>query len=204
MKKRIRHHVNPLSYYYLSFTPDAIPVNSNSLEVELGCAEGDFLFRREKVAPGSLIAGVEIRNELVDMINDKAARLKVPVIGIYANLNVHAEVIFKPQSVDRFFVNFPDPWFKTYQHKRRVVTPALLKIMINSLKPHGEIFFQSDIFDVSLDAMAVLEEFGSPKLSNVAGEWSFYPTNPFNARTRREEKVISEGNRVWRILYRLS
>ena len=68
--------------------------------------------------------------------------------------------------------------------------------------PDGELLFQSDVFDLALDAMAVLEQ--EPGLRNVRGEWSFLPQNPYGVQSLREVRVQERGLPVWRMLYRRS
>jgi tRNA (guanine-N7-)-methyltransferase len=98
------------------------------------------------------------------------------------------------------YVNFPDPWFKTRHRNRRVLDPALASDLAGVLRPGGELFFQSDVFDLSLDAMSVLED--EPRLANVFGPWSFTKQdNPYGTRTTREERVLEDGKPVWRMLY---
>ncbi len=206
--KRIRHHVNPLALQYLDFDPAPLPDLSSAsvVEVELGCAEGDFLFDRVRDTSGDvLIVGLEIRRKLVDRINEKAARMGLAhrLVAVFANLNVHIPEIFPPASVDRFFFNFPDPWFKNSQKKRRVVSRQVVEELIKALKPGGQILFQSDVFDIALDAMYSFEAFGCPPLVNESGEWSFIRHNPFGTMSRRERHVTEDGTRVWRILYSL-
>ncbi len=203
MSKRLRHHVNPLSQQYLAFTPKNLTPPGEVLEVELGCAEGEFLFRRASQKPGHHVVGIEIRRDLVAKINTMALDLPPGqrVEAIFANLNIHIPTLFAPASVDRFFINFPDPWFKKQHHKRRVVTPELLAELCEALRPGGELFFQSDIFDLALDALSVIEEFGEGLVHNVRGPWSFFPHNPYGVPTRREVHVSEKGGDIWRILY---
>ena len=208
MARRIRHHVNPLALQYLAFDPAPLPDLSGArrVEVELGCAEGDFLFDRIKDTPDDvLVIGLEIRRKLVERINERARMMGIShrLVAVYANLNVHLDTIFPPSSVDTFFFNFPDPWFKNSQKKRRVVTPEVARSIVRALKPGGRLLFQSDVFDIALDAMYSFEVFASPPLDNEAGEWSFYRENPFGTRSRRERHVTEESKRVWRILYSL-
>ena len=75
--------------------------------------------------------------------------------------------LFADGSVRRFFLNFPDPWFKSRQHKRRVIGPALMADVARALAPGGELFVQTDIFALALEAMAALEE--APAFVNVDG-----------------------------------
>jgi hypothetical protein len=57
------------------------------------------------------------------------------------------------------------------------------------------------VFDLALDAMAVLED--APALfANVAGPWSFVRDNPYGARSLREVRCEDRQMRIWRMCYR--
>jgi tRNA (guanine-N7-)-methyltransferase len=199
-QRRIRHHVNPLRSDLLTTAPAPLCLPPGPLEVELGCADARFLFERAPRYPGTQFVGLEIRREWVERVNRKAAGLGLPnLVAVFANINADLEVLFSPGQVDRFFVNFPDPWWKRSQHKRRVMTPELARLLCTLLRPGGELFFQSDVFELALPAMAVLEQ--TPGLENACGEWSFLRENPYRAQTLREVRVLERGRRVWRMLY---
>lgn len=173
------------------------------LEVELGCADAQFLFQLARRDPNTRYVGVEIRRPHVDDVNQRAAEEGLGRLSaVFAHINLDLPAIFAGHPVRRFYINFPDPWFKRAQHKRRIVTPELVDTLLSLLIPQGEIFFQSDVFDLALDAMAVLE--CEPRLANASprGEWSFYGDSPFSARSLREDRVTAHGDPVWRILYR--
>lgn len=201
MGVRVRHHVNPYRSKLLSLAPARLELAAGPLEVELGCADAQFLFQLAEADPDTNYVGVELRQPHVEDVNRRAqlaglARLR----AVHAHINVDLPQLFKGQSVRRFYVNFPDPWFKRTQHKRRAMTPEVGEVLIRLLEPGGELFFQSDIFELALDAMAVLETL--PALHNVAGEWSFLRQNPYPARSLREDRVGATGLPIWRILYR--
>ncbi len=195
---RVRHHVNPLKGAFWGKRPP--PVAGEDLEVEIGCADAQFLFERAAADPARRYVGIEIREELVAQVNRQAAAIGAPVAAVFAHANLHLEDLFAPGSVARFYVNFPDPWFKRRHHKRRVVDSALARAMATRLRPDGEVFFQSDIWDVALDAMAALET--EPMLVNRAGAWSFWRRgNSYGARSRREVWCEERGLPIWRIAY---
>jgi len=119
---------------------------------------------------------------------------------VFANMTVDLPRLFGPASVTRFHLNFPDPWFKTRQHKRRVMSPQLVRDLHALLAADGEVHVATDIFEIALDAMAELEG----TFTNVAGAWSFLRESPFGARSRRELQCRDEGTRIWRMAYRLT
>ena len=70
------------------------------------------------------------------------------------------------------------------------------------LRPGGDLLVQSDVWDIALDAMAVIEG-RDDAFENVRGPWSFWRgPNPFGVRSWRESHCEDEGLPIWRILYR--
>ncbi|HXI59899.1 MAG TPA: hypothetical protein VNO55_27720 [Polyangia bacterium] len=201
--RRVRQHVNPLKSDLLEIDVARVQAPAGTtLEVELGSAEAHFLMDRANGHPGRSCVGIEIRREVVARANKacQAAGL-TNVHSVFANISVDMPRLFAPGSVQRFFLNFPDPWWKSRQHKRRVVSAGLIADMVQALAPGGEIFVQTDIFAIALEAMAALEGEGSGRLRNAAGDWSFYRDNPFAACSRRERQCQGEGTPIWRLLF---
>src|SRR5262249_46472475 len=125
MPRRIRHHVNPLKLEYVTTGAQrlALPVE-RPIEVELGSADGQWLFERAARDANRVLIGVEIRRPLVEAVNRRASALGLEqrVRAVYANLASELDALFADQAIDRFVLNFPDPWFKRRHHKRRVVS----------------------------------------------------------------------------------
>ncbi len=202
--RRVRQHVNPLKSDLLEIDVQPIDVPAGApLEVELGSAEAHFLMDRATAQPATtFFVGVEIRREVVARANKACTAAGLGnVRSVFANMSVDLPYLFTPGSVQRFFVNFPDPWWKARQHKRRVVSTGLTDEMLRALAPGGEIFVQTDIFAIALEAMATLESEPSGRLRNAAGAWSFTRANPYRAQSRRERQCHDEGTPIWRLLF---
>ena len=123
---RTRQHVNPLSMAFETYRGPK-RIWTSPLEVEIGCADAQFLFERAAREPERHYVGLEIRENLVADVNKKAEQLGAPVSGIFCNANHHLSSIFEEASVDRVYLNFPDPWFKKKHHKRRMINGELLE-----------------------------------------------------------------------------
>jgi tRNA (guanine-N7-)-methyltransferase len=197
---RIRQHVNPLKsdFFGIPLAALELPVGA-PVEVELGSAEAWFLMDRAVESPAGHYIGVEIRRELAWTANAESAKRGLGNVHcVFANMTVDLPRLFAPASITRFHLNFPDPWFKSRQHKRRVMSPALVTDLKALLAPGGEVHVASDIFEIALDAMAELE----PDFENLAGPWTFLRESPFSARSRREIQCRDEGTKIWRMAYR--
>jgi tRNA (guanine-N7-)-methyltransferase len=201
---RIRQHVNPLRSDFLQIKLERLClVDSRSVDVELGSAEAHFLMERAVEDPERSYIGVEIRQELVKETNAICKeRGLVQVHSVFANMSVDLPRLFTPGSVNRFFINFPDPWWKVRQRKRRVVSEELVDTLLPLLRPDGEVHVATDIFDIALDAMAVLERENPRHFFNLHEPWSFLRRSGFSARSRRERHCEKEGIRIWRLAYR--
>lgn len=199
---RRRQHVNPLGLGFESFRgrrPD-LPAG-RPVELEIGCAEAEFLFERAARESDRTYLGLEIRHELVDEVNRRAERARLPVRAVFGHANHHLADLFPPARVARVFVNFPDPWFKRRHHKRRLMDDDLARAIHRILEPGGDLLFQSDVWDVALDAMAVLDTLDH-LFRNCAGAWSFWRArNPYGARSWREAHCEEAGLPIWRLLY---
>lgn len=204
MSVRVRHHVNPQRPALQNIAPPRLELAPGPIEIELGCADAQFLFQLAEKDPHTQYVGIEIRRPLVDDVNQRAQEQGLfHLRAVYAHINVDLPRLLAGHRVHRFYINFPDPWFKRAQQKRRLLSPHTAELgeqLVQFLVPGGELFFQTDIFDLALDAMAVLESV--PGLVNVSGEWSFTKHNPYPARSLREDRVTLEGGSIWRILYR--
>ena len=201
--RRVRQHVNPLLLRYR--TPRTARLTlppGDEIEVELGCAEAQFLFERAERHPERGYVGLEIREELVRSVNERAQAIGAPVVAAFSNINVDLQHMFEAGAVARAFINFPDPWFKTRHHKRRLMEDDLVVGCHHILREGGELLFQSDVWDLALDALEVLERHPD-RFENLAGAWSFWKEpNPYGVRSRREQGCEEEGAPVWRIFYK--
>jgi tRNA (guanine-N7-)-methyltransferase len=201
---RVRLHVNPLKSDLLEIAevPRIAAPPGIAIEVELGAAEAHFLIDRARDDRGTQFVGIEIRRELVGATNVEFQRMGLDhVRSVFANMSVDMPRLFADASVQRFFLNFPDPWFKSRQHKRRVIGPGLVREIARALAIGGELFVQTDIFALALDAMAALEA-EPATFVNAREPWTFLRASPFAAKSRRERQCEQEGARVWRLLYR--
>jgi tRNA (guanine-N7-)-methyltransferase len=200
---RIRHHVNPLSAGMIEPRRVRLELPSDrEIEVEIGCADAQFLFERAAQGTARCEVGLEIRRDLVALVNRRAAAAGLDVRAFFSNVNVDMPYLFGDGQVARFFVNFPDPYFKRDQHKRRVMQDGLPDELWRALAPGGELFFQSDVWDLALEAMDTLER-REDLFANAAGAWSFWKAgNPYGCRSKRESDCAELGRPVWRMMYR--
>lgn len=198
---RIRQHVNPTQLHFTRFRGERPPLDGRLVELEIGCADAQFLFERAAADPSRLYVGVEIREDLTLLVNKRARRDGLPVHAVFCQAQLHIKEVFPAGSVERVYVNFPDPWFKRRHHERRMVDDVLAEQIAHALRPGGELFVQSDVWDIALDAMSTFDS--DERFVNQSGEWSFWKQgNPYGVRSWREQNAEETGLSIWRIMYR--
>jgi tRNA (guanine-N7-)-methyltransferase len=198
---RIRQHVNPLGLHFEEFRGELPELSrGRTIEVEIGCADAQFLFERAARDPTRIYVGLEIRRDLVALVNRRARALGLPVHAVFCQAQLHLVDIFGLGRVDRVYVNFPDPWFKRRHQNRRMVDPVLADGIASVARGGAEVFVQTDVWDIALDAMSALERDG--RFANAVGEWSFWRGgNPYGVRSWREQHAEEHGLPIWRMLY---
>jgi tRNA (guanine-N7-)-methyltransferase len=200
----------PRPYHDAPRLPDGERIDLASLakgdwvEIELGPGRGWFLVERADVEPRAALIGLEIRRKWAAIVDARlAARGLSERARIFAEDARFALPRLGPDgSVRRFFVSFPDPWWKKRHAKRLLVREGFLDDIARLLEPGGELFVQTDVEEracgyeqlVSLDDRFVPAGAppGSPRL----------PDHPYVARSPRERRAIADGLPVHRMLWK--
>jgi len=160
------------------------------LRVEFGCGKGRFTADTAAAEPDVLFVAVErVPDAMVVAMERVCARglANVRFIDIDA---VHAPEIFAPGEVARIYINFPDPWPKKKQFKRRLTAPSFLKLYETILAPGGEIWFKTDnrpLFEWSL------ETFAANGWQTAEVTFDLHADGPVGVMTDYEAKFYGEG-----------
>ncbi len=198
---RRRQHVNSLAYEFEILHGQKPTLETNRrLEIEIGCADAQFLFERAEQCPNNQYVGFEVRKSLVDEVNARA-KGKYPVQAVFCNANHHLRKMLPQNAAAVAYLNFPDPWFKRRHHKRRVITQELGEDLHGVLAPQGEVLIQTDIWALAIEAMEVFERLDS-LYTNCLTPWTFWKqAHPYGARSWREAYCERNQRKIWRIRY---
>ena len=205
---RVRQHVNPLSKKYQ--TP-LIPPNWEKvyqdpnlpLHLDLGCGWGQFLSSIAQLQPEVNFLGLEIREPLVQEANFRRDQLGLTnLYYLFCNINNALPVLLEslPTGVLQCVtIQFPDPWFKKRQAKRRIVQPELVEILATHLVEGGIVFLQSDVEAVAVEMRDRFEEHSAFQIQH---QERWLSANPLPVPTEREKYTLSHGDPVYRTLLR--
>ncbi|MDX2256552.1 MAG: tRNA (guanosine(46)-N7)-methyltransferase TrmB [Pseudanabaenaceae cyanobacterium bins.39] len=207
-RARVREHVNPLAQKYaVAIAPpiwtDIYANCQQPLSLDIGSARGRYILQMAQLKPDWNFLGLEIREPLVDRCNQVRDELGLRNLHyIFCNANVSLRGLLPNRSLHEVTIQFPDPWFKRRQQKRRTVQPELVAVLADLLVPDAPVFLQSDVYEVALDMRQIFE--ANPNFINLAGVGNFADDQlfPEHIPTERESSVISQGLPVYRSYFR--
>lgn len=128
--------------------------------LEIGCGQAGFLLDMSKNKPKEFFLGVEINRNAFAMAVKHASLVKNEINNFYI-LNSPIEKlfeIFKNEQFSNIYINFPDPWPRKKEHKKRLTYITRLNEYYKFLKKGGQIFFRSDNVDLFNDSLKYFQE----------------------------------------------
>ena len=200
-KTRHRRHANPFAFRQEVMRPDYVAIYGRiaPIEVEIGFGKGQFTLALAAARPEVNILGLEIREFLVEgLIADAATQGLRNLHGIHCNANTALRQLFGVGEVSRFYVHFPDPWFKKRHTKRRVINQETAAMLRELLRADGEIHAMTDYEPIALDMMECLETAG---FSNTVGRYALAPQSTTGFSSEREDWHLSQGDPVYRMRF---
>ncbi|MBN1961724.1 MAG: tRNA (guanosine(46)-N7)-methyltransferase TrmB [Deltaproteobacteria bacterium] len=201
-RRRYRQHGNPFNLHLPIKTIDlnAIFKRLAPIAIDVGCGSGAFTLELAKQHPEWNIVGIEIRQHLVDCINNEASTLGLANIhALLANINLHLEAIIPPQSVIWVSINFPDPWYKKRHQKRRVVNQEWVKLLKTRLVTGAQIHCMTDYQPIAEEIKNIFESIKG--FINLDGSGNFAHTTTSGIISERERTHLRRGESIYRLRF---
>ena len=166
------------------------------LWLEIGFGGGEHLVHMASLYPQIGIIGCE------PYVNGIAMLLgKIRAAGV-TNLAIHpADVrelfdVLPTASVEKCFLNYPDPWPKARHHRRRFVNPDYLNALARVMAPGAELRVATDIADYVRQTLEEVPKAGFDLISQHDSPWQDWIS------TRYEQKALREGRPPHYLTYR--
>ena len=177
--------------YVDRLNPHEIFGRNAPLQVDLGCGDGSFLCALAERMPQKNFLGVERMLGRVRSAARKAASIdNVRVLRVETFYAVR--YLLPAQSVEAFYLLFPDPWPKRRHHCRRIVTSDFLDAVSAALAENGILRIvtdQSEYFEHICRCAEQSAGFATAKPNGSDG----FPPSTF------EKKFQSDGTNIYRL-----
>ncbi len=103
-----------------------------------------------------------------------------------------------PASLDAVHIYFPDPWPKKRHHKRRLIQPAFIELLVEKIRQGGILHMATDWPDYAEQMLAVCS--AQPLLQNQVGT-GFAPRPPWRPQTKFETRGLRLGHPVADLIF---
>jgi tRNA (guanine-N7-)-methyltransferase len=193
----LSRHLRTLDRLPVPFDAAALFGRTAPLEVEMGSGKGLFLKNAALAVPERNFLGVELARRYACFAAARLAKRGVPNAAVVEGDGRRFFREFLPsESLAAIHVYFPDPWWKTRHHKRRVMNEAFLADVVRTLQPGSRLHFWTDVreyFDGSLELFA--------KHTSLVGPLPVEerpPLHDLDFRTHFERRTRLHGKPVYR------
>ena len=190
-----------LDYSKCLLAPGAVFGREAPLVVEIGFGMGDSLVAMAAASPEANFVGIEVHRPGVGRLFHSMATAGVDNVRAYCHdaVEVLTDCI-ADRSVDTVQIFFPDPWHKKRHHKRRLIQPPFVDLVVRKLKPGGILHLATDWENYAEQMMEVLSATSELANTQPAGRYSPRPeSRPLTKFERRGERL---GHGVWDLVFR--
>jgi len=174
--------------------------NSAPVILEIGFGNGEATWQMAKASPGENFLGVEVHRPGVGRLLLKMEEHGVSNIRIACTDAVeflHHRIPESSLAGVRIF--FPDPWPKKRHHKRRIVQPGFVRLLVSRMRPGAILHLATDWEPYAEHMLEVLGACG--ELVNLSDEGAYARKPSWRPDTKYEKRGERLGHRVRDLLF---
>ena len=169
----------------------------SELHIELGCGKARFTAGMAEENPDVLFVAIEKVPDAMVVAMERVCASELDNVRFLDRDAAQLGEFFAEGEARRIYINFPDPWPKKKQFKRRLTAPSFQRLCAAALAPGGEIWFKTDnspLFEWSVEQLAA----GGWELREVTRD--LHENGPVGVMTDYEAKFHAQGVKINRLV----
>ncbi|MCR5775078.1 MAG: tRNA (guanosine(46)-N7)-methyltransferase TrmB [Lachnospiraceae bacterium] len=170
------------------------------LFIEIGMGKGRFIIDNAFSYPDINFIGIEMYESVMVKATrrlDALPREEQPKNLHFVRMDARdIKEYFPPESVDRIYLNFSDPWSKTRHAHRRLPSALFLNRFNSILKTGSTIEFKTDNLGLFEFALEEYEKAGFTLIYKTYDLHADEEAMKSNIMTEYEEKFSAKGNKI--------
>ncbi|WP_321901542.1 tRNA (guanosine(46)-N7)-methyltransferase TrmB [Paraburkholderia tropica] len=167
--------------------------------LEIGFGMGASTAEIAALRSGDDFLGVEVHEPGVGALLKLIGEQELTNIRIIQHDAVEVlEQMIAPDSLDGVHIFFPDPWHKARHHKRRLIQPKFVQLLISRMKPGAYLHCATDWQNYAEQMLEVLG--AEPALENTAADYA--PRPDYRPVTKFERRGLRLGHGVWDLVFK--
>ncbi|KNE76209.1 tRNA (guanine46-N7-)-methyltransferase [Candidatus Burkholderia crenata] len=168
--------------------------------LEIGFGMGATTAEIASARPSDDFLGIEVHEPGVGALLKLIGEQELTNIRVVQHDAVEVlEHMIAPDSLDGVHIYFPDPWHKARHHKRRLIQPKFVALLVSRLKPGGYIHIATDWQNYAEQMLEILS--AEPALENTAGS-DYAPRPDYRPVTKFERRGLKLGHGVWDLVFK--
>ena len=199
--------VNPVINPVLDISEVFIPIdievlfgNKRKCALEIGFGDGDFLIEAAQIRPDANCIGIEIKKNRFNKAVKKARRGKVSNVKfLHMDANIASTEVFKPDTFDEIYINFPDPWPKDKHEKNRILNAEFLVKLSGILIENGRLEMASDHRSYILETLDTFKQL--PVFINNYDGPGYRNRLEGRIETKFEKEFRDEGRKIYYLMF---
>lgn len=169
------------------------------LVLEIGFGMGTSLVAMAKANPHYNYLGIEVHVPgvgacLKTMVDEQVTNLKVISHDAIEVLKALPE-----NTLAGLQLYFPDPWPKARHHKRRIVKPSFMNLIVPRLASQGFIHMATDWQNYAEQMLEVLSN--TAGISNTSATNDYIPRPDYRPLTKFEQRGQRLGHGIWDLYF---
>ena len=168
--------------------------------LEIGFGMGDSLVAMADQNPQDRYLGIEVHRPGVGKLLSEVDKRGIKNLKVFAEDAVQVlEEAIPQESIDLLQIFFPDPWHKKRHHKRRLIQPDFVELLVSRLSAAGHLHLATDWQPYAEHMMEVLS--ANALLLNTAGQNNYIVRPESRPETKFERRGHRLGHGVWDLLF---
>jgi len=125
--------------------------NKNPIHIEIGSGRGEFLIKSAMQNPNINYIGIDLKEKRIKTIFRKLYKEKLKNVRI-AKIYLNDENIkfLPPNSIEKIYLQHPDPWPKKRHFHRRIIQSEFINILHELLITNGIVDIATDHKDYAI------------------------------------------------------
>ena len=167
--------------------------------LEIGFGMGETTATIAESRPELDFIGVEVHTPGVGSLLKQIGDKRLSNIRIIQHDAVEVlENMIAENSLNGVHIFFPDPWHKARHHKRRLIQPDFVRLLVSRLADNGYLHCATDWQNYAEQMLEVLG--GERGLQNTASGYAQCPD--YRPVTKFEKRGLRLGHGVWDLVFR--
>jgi len=165
----------------------------NKIACEPCSGSGAHLIAKAASDSACLHIGFELRYKRAYRTAEKAEQQGLKNLFIIRDNARNILNYLAPASIDKFYINFPDPWEKKHWKKHRLLNEEYLKVIGKLLKNSGKFSYKTDHQECFNEVLLIFERLKCLKISKLTTDLYNSEYLPNNVSTEFENLFLSKN-----------